>query len=594
MKRIFLPAVILGLMAIATPSYAAIYVNSETGNDANAASGCAESAPCATFAGSRSLLASDNTMYLSGIFYEQFEFYGSDSGTSDAVKTIAVWPGSEATLSYSDVVINLLSTTYITFDGLTITNSNTNGKNGIAIKNGATNVTISNSTVHDIGKRGIQIDTGSSNITIENNTIYNTVNNGINIAGSVNNVVVTGNTIHDTGGPGILSSSVVTISGNTIYNTPYAIILDDGASGSISNNVIYNSSNSSIILMNAVDSQNIYNNSFYETDLNSIFVLDPTYTGTTLNVNNNIFYLADATARIYDLLADPATEFSSDYNVFYAPNLASGEIIWAYDGEATLTEWQTRGFDTNSLVVDPLFTSTTTDVENLHLQTVSPVIDAGTTIESVTDDIDGEARPWGLAYDMGADEVIIVDTPTNLAAIATTTTADLTWDEVTGATSYNIKYGTSSDLSGTDTVETTSDTNSLALTELTYAETYYFEVQGAYSTYTSDYSAITSFTTLPIIVTKINIPKKQKKATQVTIKWKKLDGVTGYTIKLMNKKGIKLRTLNVKTNIAKKVIKKLKVGKIYKAKIRAKKKVGDITYVGAWSQAKRFTTKASK
>jgi uncharacterized repeat protein (TIGR01451 family) len=42
-----------------------------------------------------------------------------------------------------------------------------------------------------------------------------------------------------------------------------------------------------------------------------------------------------------------------------------------------------------------------------HLQPTSPAIDAGTTLASITNDFDGEGRPMGTAYDIGADEIVL-------------------------------------------------------------------------------------------------------------------------------------------------------------------------------------------
>ena len=71
---------------------------------------------------------------------------------------------------------------------------------------------------------------------------------------------------------------------------------------------------------------------------------------------------------------------------------------------ATLANWQgalTTPQDANSIQADPLYVSITSD---LHISSASPNIDAGTTIAGVTDDIDGQVRPNGAAYDIGADE----------------------------------------------------------------------------------------------------------------------------------------------------------------------------------------------
>ena len=74
----------------------------------------------------------------------------------------------------------------------------------------------------------------------------------------------------------------------------------------------------------------------------------------------------------------------------------------------------------------------------------------------------------------------------------TTTGATLTWAAVSGATSYNVQYKLSS---ATTWTTTTSTTNSKALTGLTAASTYNFQVQAVCSSGTSAYSTAASFTT---------------------------------------------------------------------------------------------------
>ena len=42
--------------------------------------------------------------------------------------------------------------------------------------------------------------------------------------------------------------------------------------------------------------------------------------------------------------------------------------------------------------------------ENFHLLSTSPVIDAGNSVNTPPYDIDGDPRPLGNGYDIGADE----------------------------------------------------------------------------------------------------------------------------------------------------------------------------------------------
>ena len=56
----------------------------------------------------------------------------------------------------------------------------------------------------------------------------------------------------------------------------------------------------------------------------------------------------------------------------------------------------------NSIAADPLFEDAGSG--NFHLTTGSPAKNAGTPIAAVTDDFEGNGRPFGSGYDIGADE----------------------------------------------------------------------------------------------------------------------------------------------------------------------------------------------
>jgi len=90
-------------------------------------------------------------------------------------------------------------------------------------------------------------------------------------------------------------------------------------------------------------------------------------------------------------------------------------------------------------------------------------------------------------------------TPTTLTTSGVTSTgATLNWAAVTGASSYNIQYKTSA---ATTYTTTTSTTNSVALTGLTAATTYVFNVQAVCSGTSGAFSSQGSFTTSSATIT---------------------------------------------------------------------------------------------
>ena len=83
---------------------------------------------------------------------------------------------------------------------------------------------------------------------------------------------------------------------------------------------------------------------------------------------------------------------------------------------------------------------------------------------------------------------------------------------------------------------------------------------------------------------------KSTKAKQLTVKWSKVKGATGY--QLWYKTGSKTKTVKItKVSTVKKVLKKLKTGKTYKVKVRSYIKSGKTLYYSNWSKVKKVKIK---
>ena len=105
-----------------------------------------------------------------------------------------------------------------------------------------------------------------------------------------------------------------------------------------------------------------------------------------------------------------ATKYKADYNVFHndEPDRA---IVVGYEDEFSQNqiaagEWTTyNGQDAHSLVVysdNELFVGPTNF--DLHLLQTTPAVDNGTSVGAPSDDYDGNPRPSGDGYDIGAYE----------------------------------------------------------------------------------------------------------------------------------------------------------------------------------------------
>ena len=148
-----------------------------------------------------------------------------------------------------------------------------------------------------------------------------------------------------------------------------------------------------------------------------------------LTIRNNIFYKTR-------LALEVVSDFPCDYNLFFNP----GEEILIWSGAFwTLSSFRAAHPATNvhSIQADPLFGNPS--VYDFHLQATSPAINKGTTIGGLTMDPDGNPRPQGAAYDMGAYELpwngdINRDGYVNMADRLI---LDGSWDGCSGDASYD-------------------------------------------------------------------------------------------------------------------------------------------------------------
>lgn len=327
----------------------------------------------------------------------------------------------------ASVLIN--SPNLVTDDGINVEGANWIEINGFIVndqpRNGirivlADHCIIRNNHCDNNFERGIF--TGFTNdILIEWNTCTNSIDeHGIYFSNSGDNPIIRYNNCHhnnaagihvnadlSSGGDGIITGAQ--IYGNIIHDNGMAggaaINMDGAQDAFVYNNVIYNNHATGIAVfqidgaepsLNAIIAHNTI---VHPNDARWCILVVNGSTGA--QVYNNIIINQHAWRGSIAVDAASLSGFASDYNLLSNSLSADGDGTFI-----TFSEWQALGFDQFSQLADnpgDLFENPDND---FHLHSSSQAIDAGNGDYSfgITDDLDGNQRPSGANYDLGAYE----------------------------------------------------------------------------------------------------------------------------------------------------------------------------------------------
>ncbi len=268
-----------------------------------------------------------------------------------------------------------------------------NGNDGIHFsgtysKTNIINITIRGNYIHLNGQDGIHPE--GQQILIENNRIgdqWRTPNHddGLEVYGPIDGLIIRNNLIWDTTQNVYISAEVsyirnVQILGNVIWNTN---VTGDGHKGLM----ICPSSAGDITNLRVEGNTLAYNAINLITDA---YAASSNYYISGFTFRNNIFYASSPTISIHNS-ANIAN------NVVYT---SSGGFDLSYNGSwySSPSQLSSQGW----LSFDLRFVNA--GARDFHLQSGSPCIDRGVTISGLTSDPDGNPRPMGSAFDIGAYE----------------------------------------------------------------------------------------------------------------------------------------------------------------------------------------------
>jgi parallel beta-helix repeat protein len=344
-------------------------------------------------------------------------FYLDRDGTAASRIVFEADPG--VTINQRNAItpdgINLEGADYITIDGFNVVGMQRTGirsvtNQGVIIRNNhldqngywgiltgfSDDILIENNVAsRSVQQHGIYVGNSGDNPIIRNNVIWGNAGCGIHMNGDLSQ-----------GGDGIISGALV--EGNVIYDNGTAggsgINCDGVQNSVIRNNIIYNEHSSGISLYQIDGGDSSKNNLVVN---NTVLVASDGRWGLNVSdgstgntVRNNIFYSYHSYRGSLSVSSDSLAGFTSDYNVVMDRFTTDGG-----DSVLTLANWRSAtGQDMHSFVAtaDQLFMNAASG--DLHLSSLSPAIDAGTSQFAPAVDFEGTARPSGNGYDIGADE----------------------------------------------------------------------------------------------------------------------------------------------------------------------------------------------
>lgn len=437
----------------------AIYYVSPSGSDANPGT---ETQPWQTIQKATETLVAGDTVYIKAGTYPE-RVIPQNSGSTGNYITYAAYASDTVTIDGSSVTLpsdwgglfDVSNKSYITISGLRIENAGPNDNNVGILADNASYITIEKNYIYDTVSSGIGV-WNSDNITIDGNEVELACNDGeqecITVA-VTDSFEVKNNHVHH-GGPGNYGGEGIDIKdgssngkvyNNLVDNLPNTvgiyvdawdkhtynidvfqnIVHDCGSDGfdvaseaggllenvRIYNNIAYNNKYSGITIANwgepvpehPLKDIQVINNTFYNNGQGNwgggINIENPD--AQNVVIRNNIC----SQNLSFQIVAEPNVPTK---NLTVDHNLIDG--YRGYDGEMYGSDY----VEDFPRFVDPF-------EADFHLQSTSPAIDKGSSVDAPSDDYDGTPRPQMTGHDIGAYEYVPGGITTTTTASGTTT-----------------------------------------------------------------------------------------------------------------------------------------------------------------------------
>ena len=400
------------VLAIGRDARATDYWVKNGGSDG--ASGLSAAAAWATLNHAAGLVNPGDTVHVLDGSYQGFDL--RRSGTAANPITFQA-EGSNAQITADNGTtpdgINVENAAYIVIDGFVVNNRSRAGIR-VAVSQF---VTVKNCHTGFNGTWGI-FSGFADDFTIENNeTHHSQTQHGIYVSNTCTRPIVRGNLVHDNyangihmngdvseGGVGMISNALV--EGNVIHANGVGggsgINMDGVKDSVVQNNLLYDNHASGISLYHIDASAGSTNNLVVN---NTIIVASDGRWAVNINSNstgntirNNILWNLHPWHGAITIDSTSRTGFHSDHNAVISRFSTDGG-----DTVLDLPSWQALGYDAGSFVADPsvLFVNPSSD---FHLLGSAPAVDTGSPAGAPSVDLDGNPRPAGAGFDVGAYE----------------------------------------------------------------------------------------------------------------------------------------------------------------------------------------------
>ena len=426
--------ILFGVLFLFWPvsGYAAIYYISTSGNDTSPGS---SSAPWRTLQHAADTVSAGDTVMIRSGAYAGFR--AQSSGSSGLPITVREDQGATAIINAvgpknrKGSIIEIEEYNWWVLDGLEVTRAPDNA--GIDIRV-ADHITVRNCYCHHNQKWGIFTGFAGYLTAEYNQCSYSTQEHGIYHSNSGDNAIIRYNTCHHNnacgiqinadpsmGGDGI--SSNCTVSHNVLYENGSAggaaINLASVRDSLIANNLIYNNHAGGIAAWDdgaGVDwgsKNNKYYNNTVHMPSDGRWAINLKNGSTGSKVYNNILIHENTARGGLEIDTSSLTGFLSDYNVLTRVSVDETTM--------SLPDWQSTSYaqDAHSFsqTAGQTFVSPGTDY---HLVGTALATDGGTSLPEITDDLDGNLRPKGTGYDIGAYEFVVSCPPCSGSEVSLT------------------------------------------------------------------------------------------------------------------------------------------------------------------------------